>query len=509
MEHLRQLKKHYERTQGLLDPLVVPSPPESLLDQLMALFLEDKVTTDDEAAAALYGPGKDSSHKPYQKLKNKFFLYFTYKASRLPIPDKVNAKDAKFACRIFHLHGKEAKARGMFRAAETLLLKAYQFGEEIEQYSVVRDAAYELSELYAGALPNRESCGLYLHAFNKYSILEEKRSLLSLKSSELSKIFTTRDRRFTSYAPRLNKMEQEILSLVDYQLVRHHSRFFLSYHKCLVDIALLRADFNAMKERALAAVNGTSNLTYLANLTKLFFVDMLIIACCKLGQFEDCLKVIDYRFEQIDSGEKLTPYAARYYQLIALLHLKRYQEAAQISEAIKVAEVVEHFPEEQATTYYILFAYQFILFKIGKTSPVDTPQHIQEFRFSRFRNRVQIQEKNKQGYNLHIIIIELFYLVLHQRFDTFIDRMEGISKYVQRYLNNPENERNATFIRMLLSAAQFDFDASVMEQQARENLQILSALKNVAFDQDAASNEFLPFEVQWDLFLEALSQQEK
>jgi hypothetical protein len=171
-----------------------------------------------------------------------------------------------------------------------------------------------------------------------------------------------------------------------------------------------------------------------------------------------------------------------------------------------VEEVMRHFSEQQATTYYILFAYQHILFKLGRTDEDETSDQIKNFRFSRFRNRVQVQEKNKQGYNVHLLIIELFTLVLRKKFDTFIDRAEAIQKYVQRYLSNSSNQRNALFLKMLLSAAEFDFDAEKLRAEEEDDRQLLSRLPNLAFDQDAASNEFLAFEIQWELYLEALKQ---
>lgn len=508
MKQLLQLKKFYEKKQDILNPIPVSSLSDSLLNKMLALILEGKVTTDDEMATAIYGPGADASYQPYQKLKNKFILYFIYKICSLPAESKVTPQNAKFACRTFYLHGKEAKARGMFRAAELLFLKACEIGEETELYSVVQDAAFELAEIYTNILPDKKGCNLYLHIFQNYASLDLIYFSLLTKASTLYQLFNSRDRRLTSHVQQLEEIEQEIRSQIDYNLVQYNSKIFLIYHKCLVDIAMLRADFHAMKEQALSALKQTVSNSF-ENHVKILFIDLLIIAYCKIGQYKECLDILNYRFQQTDNNTKLTPYVVRYYQIIALLHLKSYREAAQISETIKVDEVIKYHSEEQATTYYILFAYQFILFKTGQTSLEETPLHIQQFRFSRFRNRVQIQEKNKQGYNVHIIIIELFHLVLHQRFDAFIDRAEGINKYVIRYLNNAENMRNATFVRMLLSAAQFDFDPLILEQRMHQHFQELSSLENIAFNQDAASNEFLPFEVQWRLFLLALSQQQE
>lgn len=507
MKHLLQLKKDYERTLSALPPISVPDPPESLLDQLLALVLEEKVTTDDEAAAALYGPDKDQSYKPYQKLKNKFKLYFPYKICRLPLPEATIANEAKFTCRVFLLHAKQCKHGGGVRAAEWLLLAAFRLAEEIEQYSVLRDVAFELCDLYTTAIPNSISRDIYYNAFTKYAELEDIYSSLNLSTSKLQKIFNVRKRRVTSYDLQALEMEQEVLSLIDYELVRFHSRLFLYYHKLLTDIAMLRADFETMKNRALYALGEADNLVYQSEVIKKFFIEILTIVYCKLGQYEETLNIIDYREKTFAPDSILTPYVYRYYQIIAYLQLNDYRKAIETSSTINVEEVRKFFSEEQATTYYILFAYQHILFRLGKTSETETPRYIKEFRYSRFRNRVQVQERNKQGYNVHLLIIELFYLVLQRQFDTFIDRIEGIQKYVQRYLLNDENTRNALFIRMLLAAADYDFNPDALQEQELATFQVLSGLSNIAFDRDPASNEFLPFEAQWKLFLEALDPQ--
>jgi hypothetical protein len=506
MKHLLHLKEVYERTLRISKAISIPDPPESLLDQLLVLVLLDNISTDNEAAAALYGADKDSSYKPYQKLKSKFKLYFAYKICRLPLPVTTNPNDAKFCCRTFLLHGKECKQQGLVRAAEWLLLTAYRVAEEIEQYSVLRDSAYELAELYSLALPNKQGRNLYYNAFGKYAQIEDLFSLLYNSSCKLLKVFNIRQRRLATHDQLINEIKQQTLSFINLDIVNHHSRLFAYYYKVRADIALLQADFSEMKNISLEAIKGTENLIYQASMLKKLFLEGLTLACCKLGLYEETLEAVKYRQELEGSNLGLTPYVYLYYQIIAYLQLGRYKEAIQVSSSIKVEEVMRHFPEQQATTYYILFAYQHILFNLGRTDESETPDQIKKFRFSRFRNQVQVQEKNKQGHNVHLLVIELFTLVLHSQFDTFIDRVEAIQKYVQRYLSNKSNERNALFLKMLLSAAEVDFDANRLRKEGESNLQMLSRLPNLAFDQDAASNEFLAFEVQWELYLEALKQ---
>lgn len=508
MKYLLHLKKVYERTLRVSAAIPIPQPPESLLDQLLELVLRGNISTDDEAAAALYGADKDSSYKPYQKLKNKFKLYFSYKICRLPLPVTTNANDAKFCCRTFLLHGKECKYQGLPQSAEWLLLASYRMAEEIEQYSVLRDAAYELAELYSVALPNEEGRKLYHHAFVKYTQTEDTYSLLYNSSCRLLKAFNIRQRRLTTYDNLVDNIKQQILASANLDVVHHHSRLFAYYYKIRLDIALLQADFTEMKNISLQAIKGTDNLIYQASMLKKLFLEALTLACCKLGLYEETLEAVRHRRKLEGSNLGLTPYVYLYYQIIAYLQLGRYQEAVQVSSSIKVEEVMRHFSEQQATTYYILFAYQYILFELGKTAAEETPEQIRNFRFRRFRNQVQVQEKNKQGYNIHVLIIELFTLVLRKQFDTFIDRAEAIQKYVQRYLSNESNRRNALFLKMLLSAAECDFDAKRLKAMAEGDRQRLAGLPNHAFDQDASSNEFLSFEIQWTLFLEALGQQE-
>ena len=506
MKHLLHLKAIYERTLRVSKAIAIPEPPESLLDKLLALILHDKITTDDEAAAALYGSDKDSSYKPYQKLKSKFKLYFAYKICRLPLPVTTNPNDAKFCCRTFLLHGKECKYQGLASSAEWLLLAAYRVAEEIEQYSVLRDSAYELAELYSMTLPNEQGRILYLNAFGKYAQIEDIYSLFYSSSCKLLKAFNIRQRRLTTHEDLVSGIKEQILSSANRDVVLHHSRLFAYYYKIQLDIALLEADFAEMKNISLQAIKGTDNLLYQAGMLKKLFLETLTLACCKLGLYNETLEAVKYRQELEGSNLGLTPYVYLYYQIIAYLQMGRYKDAIQVSSSIKVEEVMRHFSEQQATTYYILFAYQFILFRLGRTDDSETPDQIKKFRFSRFRNRVQVQEKNKQGYNVHLLIIELFTLVLRKQFDKFIDRAEAIQKYVQRYLSNSSNQRNALFLKMLLSAAEYDFDPNKLRKEEDDDLQMLSSLPNIAFDQDASSNEFLSFEVQWNLFLEALSQ---
>ena len=80
-----------------------------------------------------------------------------------------------------------------------------------------------------------------------------------------------------------------------------------------------------------------------------------------------------------------------------------------------------------------------------------------KFRLLRFLNEVPNFTKDKKGFNVSILIIQVLYLLEKGEYDAIINRSEALNVYCSRYLRKDESFRSSCFIKMLLVMEKEDF----------------------------------------------------
>lgn len=502
MEYLLELKSGYDKIGHLLKLPAANNGSDSLLDQFFHLVIAGRVTSDEEAAGILYGSGKDGSHPPYQKLKAKLKIYLPYRLCQLVDPEGEGERDVIFSARMCLLWARTCKVRHLSMAAEWLLLEAFRIGESVEQFRVAREAAEELCGLYSGPLYDLAKFRKFRKALSRNTEQEEAVGILQMHYYTMKGVEIKKDRRLQSYDDDFQTIYDETLGL----LKKHHGSKVVNYgYGVLQSILLIKGDFLNARKYAEEALEKARELSYLKQGILAIKLSALTLILSKLGKQKECLSLINQR-EEIGLSQSTSPYVYRFYRILSLLALGRYEESVEESELIDINEVQKLHSAEYAASFHVIFAYQYLLDRLGLLPHVNPPKQVTRFRLSRFMNQVQLLEKNKQGYNIHLRIIELMYLAVNKKFDTFIDKTEGVEKYVIRYLSKPDHQRNGLFLKMLVSAAKHNFDPEKLAEAEQDNFNKLKSLDNVAFLMDLPSTEFIPYDQLWKLFLVALKE---
>lgn len=501
MQHLLELKYGYDMISDLLSLPPGKGEADSLLDRFFYLIIKGTVTTDEEVAILLYGKGKDGSYAPYQKLKAKLKVYFPYRVCQLILPEG-GALTTIFNTRMCLLWAKECKSRLKVMAAEWLLLEAFERAKEVEQFRIAREAAEELCGLYVGALYDPEKFQHFRKAVEHFSKIEEVVGILHTHYYTMKGMEIKKDRRLQTHGNDFQPIFNETSAL----LQQYNGSKVVNYgYGILQSILLINGNFSIARKYAEEALEKTKELTYMKQGLLAIRISTLTLILSKLGKHKECLDLINQR-EQIGLSQSTSPYVYRFYRIVSLLALERYEESVFESGRIELLQVEKLHSTEYAASFRVIFAYQHIISKLDVIPNIDLPKQVANFRLSRFMNQVQVFEKNKQGYNIHLRIIELIYLVINKKYDTFIDKTEGVEKYVVRYLSKPDHQRNGLFLKMLASAAKHNFDAEIIEREEQDNFKELKSLDNVAFLMDLPSTEFISYDKLWLLFLAALKE---
>jgi hypothetical protein len=113
--------------------------------------------------------------------------------------------------------------------------------------------------------------------------------------------------------------------------------------------------------------------------------------------------------------------------------------------------------------------------------------------------------KDKQGFNVAILILQFMYFVRSQDTDALSYRIDSLKKYAGRHLTHQLSKRNLLFFKMLVLLVKEDLDYT---QAKKKGEPLLQRLKNTPVPGDAyAEIEIMPYEHLWTLILKMLKEQ--
>ena len=120
-----------------------------------------------------------------------------------------------------------------------------------------------------------------------------------------------------------------------------------------------------------------------------------------------------------------------------------------------------------------------------------------KIKVSRFANEVYEFSKDKEGYNIAILIAELIHLLKNKSYDKFIDRIEAIDKYISRTVNSRRVYRSKYFLKILLLAPSSNFHSFLFETKAKKNLEKIKELPISQFT-PSVEVELIPYEILYE-----------
>ena len=115
-------------------------------------------------------------------------------------------------------------------------------------------------------------------------------------------------------------------------------------------------------------------------------------------------------------------------------------------------------------------------------------------------NEVPIFSKDKEGNNIHILILKII-LNIGVNHDRIIDERDAIERYIERYLKK-NHLRSKLLLQMLIQIPSSHFNRSTLEYRTNKlYTRLQNAKKLEGFD---PSREIIPFERLWEMVLNLL-----
>jgi hypothetical protein len=111
--------------------------------------------------------------------------------------------------------------------------------------------------------------------------------------------------------------------------------------------------------------------------------------------------------------------------------------------------------------------------------------------------------KDKKGYNIPILIVQLLSAAWKKDFDTIVDKIDSLDKYLKRHADEKHYARARVFLKMVLLLSKKGHDKQALHEKTRV---LFEELKRTHFDfvHQKFEVEIIPFEICWKILCEAI-----
>ncbi len=125
-----------------------------------------------------------------------------------------------------------------------------------------------------------------------------------------------------------------------------------------------------------------------------------------------------------------------------------------------------------------------------------------------FVRELPTYSKDKRGFYVSIIIVQILFLLEWGNIDGIIDRIESIKRYIGRYLRRPEYHRSYCFMKLLLIMEKKNFDPVAVRAAGKRYYEKLTPSDNQ--DMSALDTlEIIPLDDLWVNILRTLERLKK
>ena len=186
------------------------------------------------------------------------------------------------------------------------------------------------------------------------------------------------------------------------------------------------------------------------------------------------------------------------------IFLQKYQYALEVLSIATRHKEFDRLDKSFKEPWLIKEAYLNFLIKMKKVDP--SPFKLRSFKIGKFLNEVPTYSKDKRGYNIAIIIIQLLFFLLDHKYSKFIDRIDALNQYSYRYLRNDDTLRSNCFIKMMLKLPDTNFHPVAVQRHTKKLYKKLSQTKP-DIREHSSHIEIIPYETLWEMVLELLEKQ--
>ncbi|MEM8582804.1 MAG: hypothetical protein AAGF87_00980 [Bacteroidota bacterium] len=467
------------------------------MQQLYHAIFNDEIENDKEACQLLFGKDKDRRYakvkhrlkqqmldtvlllEPKEKGLSDYHETFTVLRKKLCVAD-VMRREGKYAV-VYDVAKKvrekadEAEMAGLCLHSANLLMTYYLFGdpkaEERKEYIAM---ARKYSYLYQAEI----------EAYACFQELMEKLEDVKVKDEEKLRFAE-------GLLTKLDKAYPDV-STIEYNVF---------YNTIQISAKLYNSDYDAIKAICRQQIDILEDKPVYPRGHVRNYLFQLINVSLPTKDFETGKAAYEHLLKIVDPGVRPWFRAKQFYIYLAI-HTEDYALAFETCN-----NVINHrkFRNQKGLIrerFLLLRAYTTWLNRIGM---IDDDEHrSRSFRLGKFMNEVPEFSKEKRGFNISILVIQLLWVITRNQYDLAEDRLTALDRYLHRNLKKtPDLERTYYFLKAIAKLRSAGFNRAKFEEKTKGLLKTLEDIPSTA-NPDAIEIEILPYEKIYELLLEQL-----
>ncbi|AII52731.1 hypothetical protein N008_12190 [Hymenobacter sp. APR13] len=381
-------------------------------------------------------------------------------------------------------------SEGELKAAESLSRKGQRLAQTHEMTQYVVLFGQLLRGIYADIrMPARYQANkLLLEKSQKTLAIEEEASQLywDVKGTVAYNVRTRRSI--------LDKMDGVVQKLAEFY---KSAGTFITFHYHY-RVQLIQQELLGNYQEIIRITGATARLLEQGKINnkrfdKRFNAYMSVYAHFRSRKVENGLRLAELHAKEFHHSSVNWLYYLEIYLLLAI-HAGQYGEAL---ELLATARKNVYFDKQQAVAQQRWDLYMvYLQFVRPELSPVRMRN------FTTFVQTVPDHSRDKQGYNVAVLILQFLHFLRQRDLENILTRLESLRKYQQRYLRETGNVRSQLFFRLLAIVVKEEFNPTTSRKKGEAVLKKLQASPppGEAF----AEIEIVPYEQLWQITLDIL-----
>lgn len=468
----------------------------SLTEIVYTALRSDQIKTEADAAALVFGD-PDIDINRYRAFKSRFRERLLNSLFFLELSA---ARNGAYATELYKLHKQVFWTRvlAMFgaRNAAIYFCRKALLNAEFYQLTLVQIELLDFLARHYGFIGKRQ-------AYAKVSALLEKKLELLHAEHKTSRMYQSLTMEYVrSAVPKAELMARTQKYYVESNEIVQRYR---SYNTMLDSIRI-----GILYHQVSGQFTSTLQLCDMAE--KYFKLNEHLTPSARLGELEinrleSYLYLRDYEngsetalrcAAYFPVGRNNWFYYMEYYFLLAM-HTLRFERAAEIYEEVsshpRFALQQETLREKWRVFAICLgYAHRATIFKQGQASVMDADTLLET---------VPIYSRDKQGYNVPILVMHILLLLERGDLDAITQRMEALKTYRTRYLRARTNRQSAIFFKLLTIMEANSFDHKTIVEKGQKLYEQLQTLPS-AYTEVHEGVQILSYAWLWERVLERL-----
>ncbi len=452
--------------------------------------------TDQDAKAYFLARGASTEY--YRKLKSRFkqklidrLFLIEYKSNAYS-----DIQRAYFRCHKNWVAVRILFGKGMRNSAQYLAVSTLKKALHFEFTEIVLDLS-RLLRLYAATMKGSQKDFGYYDQLVKdhFAILEKVLLAESLyERIVLPYAFSKSDNKITM---QLAEEFSEQLQKIDLKIETHSFTVFAYFiHNIRYEIShdpqnLIQSCDTAIQKLRAKPFNLRNQIGS--------FMLRKFSAHLQLAQYPQA-KAASVECDQLITKASINWFKFKQYELIYLIYTKQFDAIPSTFYPVLKNTKLAFRGTGIQETYKLIHAYLYLL-NLTKKIPQNLQPSLPHFRLGKFLNETPSFSKDKRGYNIDILVLQILIALARKNYDYIIDRQNALKIYSSRYLKKDEFYRSNCFVNILLHLVTAEFHRVRFLRYAEPDLKKLSAMPLERANQ-ISEFEIIPYEFLLDMVLE-------